>query len=77
MCFQARVLLSRSPKKGKKRRLTSNACNKSVFPICDGIDALISLLLSTLLVRSNWFSEYVIILAGVCPSRIQTVSQNR
>ena len=60
MCFQARVLRSRSPKKGKKRRLTSQACNKSVFPICHGIDVLISLLLSTLLVQSNCFSEFVI-----------------
>ena len=29
--------------KGKQRRLTSQACNKSVFPTHDGIVALISL----------------------------------
>ena len=69
-----RVLRLRLPKKGEKRWLTSQACNESVFPVCDGIDALVSLLhvISTLLVRSNWLPEYAIQSVQNADCRLQT-----
>ena len=53
------------------------ACNKSVSRIRDGIGALISLTLASRHYCFDQIGFLSILLAGVCRSRIRTVSQNR